>query len=181
MVARQEVTLVLGGARSGKSTVAERLVAASSLPVTYVATGAPGADDDPEWRARVEAHRARRPAGWTTREVPADGDLWDVLSAADGAALVDSIGTWVVTFEAFSCPTEKLCASLTDRAARGLPTVIVSEEVGLGVHPATEVGRQFADALGAVNQAVAAVAGTVLLVVAGRVLELPAPVEGAGR
>lgn len=172
MVVHGEVTLVVGGTRSGKSAVAERLVAASGLAVTYVATGTRG-DGDADWRARVEAHRARRPFDWETREVPADGDLVAVLGSVRGAALVDSLGTWLAGLPEMSCLPEKLCDTLRQRSSRGIPTVLVSEEVGLGVHPPTELGRRFADALGALNQAVGAVSDRVLLVVAGRVLELP--------
>jgi adenosylcobinamide kinase / adenosylcobinamide-phosphate guanylyltransferase len=172
MVVHGEVTLVVGGTRSGKSAVAERLVAASDIAVTYVATGAPAADGDADWRARIEAHRARRPSDWETREVPADGDLVAVLGAVRGAALVDSLGTWLAGLPDMSGPPEKLCDALRERSARGVPTVLVSEEVGLGVHPPTELGRRFADALGALNQAVGAASDRVLLVVAGRVLEL---------
>lgn len=180
MVARQEVTLVLGGTRSGKSALAERLVAVAGVPVTYVATGAPG-DDDPDWRARVEAHRARRPPAWETLEVPRGGDLGDALRSVRGAAVVDSLGTWLAGFTDLSCPAEGLCDALAERAGRGFETVVVSEEVGLGVHPATGAGRLFADALGILNQAVAAVAGRVLLVVAGRALELTDRTEPMGR
>lgn len=172
MVVHGEVTLVVGGTRSGKSAVAERLVAASGIAVTYVATGARG-DGDADWRARIEAHRARRPSDWETREVPADGDLVAVLGAVRGAALVDSLGTWLADQPDMSCSPEKLCDALRERSAQGTPTVLVSEEVGLGVHPPTELGRRFADALGTLNQAVGAVSDRVLLVVAGRVLELP--------
>jgi adenosylcobinamide kinase/adenosylcobinamide-phosphate guanylyltransferase len=161
------VTLVLGGARSGKSERAEALVAAAP-DVTYVATGLadPG---DPAWTARIARHRERRPARWSTVEVGAGGDLAGAVSAAPGAVLVDSLGTWVAGFEGFAAGVEPLVAALV---ARTRPTVLVSEEVGLGVHPATEVGGRFRDALGDVNRRVADVAGSVLLVVAGRTLEL---------
>ena len=153
------VTLVLGGARSGKSVVAERLVGDGA--VTYVATGV--AADMPE---RVAAHRARRPAGWTTVETD---DVPGSVEAAPGPVLVDSLTTWVARAPAFEVDARALC-----RAASGhhADVVLVSDEVGLGVHPSTEVGRRFRDALGLVNQAVAAVADEALLVVAGRALRL---------
>lgn len=161
------VTLVLGGARSGKSAVAERR--AGTGPVTYVATGdaAPG---DVDMAARIAAHRDRRPASWTT--VEAD----DVAAAVDGAkrgtVLVDSLTTWVARAPGFSVDVEGLCRALSARAG---DVVLVSDEVGLGVHPSTEAGRAFRDALGLVNQAVAATADEVVLVVAGRVLALGSP------
>ena len=152
------ITLVLGGARSGKSAVAERL--AGDGPVTYVATAV--AADMPE---RVAAHRARRPSTWTTVETD---DLVGALGAP-GTVLVDSLTAWVARAPAFAVDVDRLCRALAGRAG---DTVAVSDEVGLGVHPSTEAGRLFRDALGLVNEAVAAVADDVLLVVAGRVLHL---------
>lgn len=156
------ITLVLGGARSGKSAVAEGLLGDD---VVYVAT-AEVLDDD--FSARVAAHRLRRPTSWTT--VEAGPDLPAVLGELPARpALVDSLGTWVARCDGFAADAAALVAVLQARVA---PTVVVSEEVGLGVHPETEVGRRWRDALGEVNQAVAAAAGDVLLVVAGRTLRL---------
>src|SRR4051794_4840312 len=162
------LTLVLGGARSGKSAVAERLVADLPPPVTYLATAAllPGLGDD-DFAARVAAHRDRRPSGWTT--VEAGADLVPALVAADGTVLVDSLGTWVAAHDEFAVDADALLDALVRRTSA---TVIVSEEVGLGVHPSSEVGRRFRDALGDVNQAVAAIADDVVLVVAGRPMTL---------
>jgi len=153
------ITLVLGGARSGKSALAERL--AGTGPVTYLATGL--AAEMPE---RVAAHRARRPPTWTTVE---SQDLLGALPGLAGTVVVDSLTAWVAAAEGFSVDTDALCAVLADH---GGDLVIVSDEVGLGVHPSTAAGRLFRDALGLVNQAVAAVADDVLLVVAGRALRL---------
>jgi adenosylcobinamide kinase/adenosylcobinamide-phosphate guanylyltransferase len=154
------ITLVLGGARSGKSVVAEGLVGADAV---YVAT-ADVQDDD--FAARVERHRARRPAAWTTVESGPDLPA-TVRSLPPRPALIDSLGTWVARCPDFAADG----AALVD-ALRGRTAVLVSEEVGLGVHPETEVGRRWRDALGDVNQVVAAAADRVLLVVAGRTLEL---------
>lgn len=161
------VTLVLGGARSGKSAVAERLAAAAPPPVTYVATAVVGSDAD--LAARVAAHRARRPASWRT--VEADRDLPGLLSRLSGTVLVDALGPWVAAAPGFVVDAGALCDALKSRAG---VTVVVSEEVGLGVHPSTEVGRRFRDALGELNRAVAAVADRVLFVVAGMVVPLEA-------
>ena len=162
------ITLVLGGTRSGKSEVAESLLAGASGEVTYVATGRP---TDEAMAARIAAHRARRPADWVTVEVGAD--LPDALGRLSGALLVDSLGTWVAGHADLAPDTAGLCAALRARAATGSDdTVVVSEEVGLGVHAPTDVGRRFVDALGALNRAVADEADRVLLVVAGRVLPL---------
>jgi adenosyl cobinamide kinase/adenosyl cobinamide phosphate guanylyltransferase len=161
---RGTITLVLGGTRSGKSEVAESLAADAAEGVTYVATGSPS---DPDMAERIAAHRARRPAGWAT--VEATTDLPDVLAAVDGPAIVDSLGTWVAAHADLRPDAAGLCRSLGGRPA---DTIVVSEEVGLGVHAPTEAGRRFADALGELNRAVAEIADDVLLVVAGRVLPL---------
>lgn len=163
----REVVLVLGGARSGKSEVAEALV--GDGPATYVATARPD-PDDPAWTARIEAHRARRPDTWAT--VEAGVDLPGVLRSLPGTVLVDSLGTWVAAADGFCVDAAALCDALATRPGR---TVVVSDEVGLGVHPETQVGVDFRDALGELNRAVAAVADRVLLVVAGRTLELGGP------
>jgi adenosyl cobinamide kinase/adenosyl cobinamide phosphate guanylyltransferase len=161
--------MVLGGAASGKSEVAERLAARLAPPVTYVATWEPD-PTDADMRARVDAHRARRPSSWTT--LVCTGDLGHAVRGLPGTVLIDSLGTWVAAACGATVDTRALCAGLRDRAG---DTVVVSDEVGLGVHPSTEVGRGFRDALGAANQAVAAVADHVWLVVAGRVLVLDDP------
>ena len=158
------ITLVLGGTRSGKSEVAESLAAAAADRVTYVATGSPS---DADMAARVAAHRARRPAGWATLE--ATTDLPELLRAVDGPTVIDSLGSWVAAHPNLTPDVAGLCRALAGRAA---DTIVVSEEVGLGVHAPTEAGRRFADALGELNRAVAEVADEVLLVVAGRVLPL---------
>jgi len=157
------ITLVLGGARSGKSELAERLLADVGA-VTVVVTGTA---TDEDMAARIAAHRARRPAGWAT--VEAGAGLPEALAAADGPVLVDSLGTWVSAFPELDPPIEDLVAALTGRDG---DTVLVGEEVGMGVHPETPVGRRFRDVLGELNQAVAEVADEVLLAVAGRALPL---------
>lgn len=163
------ITLVLGGTRSGKSAVAEQLVIDHSGGggVTYVATGTA---TDPDMAARIEAHRTRRPGNWST--VEGVTDLPETLREVSGPVLLDALGTWVAGVPDFAAPTSALCDALRLRSG---DTVVVSDEVGLGVHPSTEVGRRFRDALGAVNLAVADVADEVLLVLAGRVLPLERP------
>ncbi|HLY82195.1 MAG TPA: bifunctional adenosylcobinamide kinase/adenosylcobinamide-phosphate guanylyltransferase [Acidimicrobiales bacterium] len=158
------ITLVLGGARSGKSALAERLALDLPEPVTYLATGVA---TDPEMTARIAAHQARRPAGWRT--VEAGVDLVDVLALLTGSVVVDSLGAWVAGVPGFAVAPEGLCRVLQ---ARSGDSVVVSDEVGLGVHPSSQAGRWFRDALGELNQAVAAIADDVVLVVAGRVLHV---------
>ena len=157
------IVLVLGGTRSGKSEIAERIAARDGAPVTYIATARV---DDTSFAERIAAHRARRPATWTTIERPID--LAAQVRATGGTVLVDSLGTWVAAHD-FEPDVGALCDALAAR--RGL-TVLVSEEVGLGVHAPTEIGLRFADAVGECNRRVAAVADRVLLAVAGRTLEL---------
>ena len=164
------VTLVLGGTRSGKSTMAERLAADLASDdggaVTYVATMS---ITDEDMERRVTAHRARRPPTWSTVEVHSSAALPRVLARLGGLALVDSLGAWVASAPDLKVDDRALLAALQERSGS---TVVVSEEVGLAVHPPTAAGRAFVDVLGYLNQAGAAVAGRGLLVVAGRVLEL---------
>ncbi len=174
------VSLVLGGARSGKSEVAERLSAryVRGGGVAYIATGAllvgdAGASSDPEWAARVEEHRRRRPGTWQTIELGDHSRLVPTLEQLSVLVLVDSLGAWVAGAPGFDVDTGGLLRALSSRAERGLGTVLVSEEVGMGVHAPTEVGRRFTDVLGALNRDVASGASEVLLVVAGRSLRLP--------
>jgi adenosyl cobinamide kinase/adenosyl cobinamide phosphate guanylyltransferase len=161
------IALVLGGARSGKSGYAEHLAASFPEPVSYVATAC--VDGDADLAARVAEHRARRPATWTTIE--SGPDLPSVLRRTTGTVLVDALGPWLASLPELAVDGGALCEALTTRAG---DAVVVSEEVGLGVHPATAAGRRFRDALGELNQAVAAVADEVVLVVAGRALRLEA-------
>ncbi len=161
------ITLVVGGSRSGKSTVAEQLVGRHPDPVTYVATMVVG--DDPDLATRVELHRQRRPSTWATTE--AGPQLADSLRALVGTVLLDSLGPWLSAQPAMAVDADALCSALVER--RG-DSVVVSDEVGMGVHPSTSAGRQFRDALGSLNQAVASVADRTYLVVAGRVLPLVA-------
>ena len=163
--------LVLGGSRSGKSAFAESLLDGHE-DVTYLATSV-GAPDDAEWASRVAAHRARRPAGWSTLETTAPSDL-----LRRGTVLVDSVTTWVAALmdeagvwadEAGA--DERLagrCDALVNAwAMTPAHVVAVSDEVGLGVVPETRAGRLFRDVLGEVNQRLAGTADEVWFVVAG--------------
>jgi adenosylcobinamide kinase/adenosylcobinamide-phosphate guanylyltransferase len=172
------IVLVLGGARSGKSELAEGLVArlataGGDVAVTYLATGWRPDGTDPAWAARVAAHRLRRPTGWRTVEVGAD--LAAALAdAGDGPVLVDSLGAWVAgAGDSFDVDIAAVGDAL--RARQPAVTVLVSDEAGLGVTPSTPVGNAFRDALGEVNRAVSMVADEAWLVVAGRKLRLEAP------
>jgi adenosylcobinamide kinase / adenosylcobinamide-phosphate guanylyltransferase len=163
--------LVLGGSRSGKSAHAESLVADAG-EVTYLATSPP-VPGDAEWAQRVAAHRARRPASWTTLETTAPSDL-----LRRGTVLVDSVTTWVAALmdqtgvwadepgasERMARRCDALVEAWTMTPAH---VVAVSDEVGLGVVPETRAGRLFRDTLGSVNQRLAGTADEVWFVVAG--------------
>lgn len=175
--------LVTGGVRSGKSRHAEELLSGESV-VTYVAPGPTAEEDpDPDWAARLAAHRLRRPPHWRTLE---SRDLAAALSP-DGAVIVDCLGTWLTALldrnDAWDRPagvvrdlvTTELDVAVETLAARPSgtgPVVLVTNEVGLGVVPEHRSGRLFRDLLGEVNQRMAAACDEVHLVVAGRVLRL---------
>ncbi|GAB7183609.1 adenosyl cobinamide kinase/adenosyl cobinamide phosphate guanylyltransferase [Kitasatospora sp. Ki12] len=183
-------TLLLGGARSGKSTRAEQLLA-DRPDVLYVATGGTR-DGDAEWAQRVSLHRERRPASWRTAETC---DLEAVLAdTADPApVLIDCLALWLTSVmdecgawddEAWAdraeAAVQRRCEALaTAWAATGRTVVAVSNEVGMGVVPATAAGRRFRDTLGRLNMAVADASERVLLVVAGQVLTVKPDVKPA--
>lgn len=170
-------TLVLGGARSGKSAHAEALLAGQA--VTYLATGGVR-EGDPEWAERVRLHRTRRPASWRTIETT---DVADELRSTETPLLLDCLGTWLTarmdlrrawgggSLDDVHADIDELVL-----AWRGCPmrAVAVSNEVGSGVVPATSSGRLFRDLLGVLNARIAAESDEVVLMVAGRPLRLPA-------
>ncbi|MFF7689918.1 bifunctional adenosylcobinamide kinase/adenosylcobinamide-phosphate guanylyltransferase [Streptomyces syringium] len=174
-------TLVLGGARSGKSVEAERRL--EGFPdVVYVATGGTR-EGDREWAARIALHRERRPGSWRTAETC---DLVPLLAEDGPALLIDCLGLWLTdamdSVEAWDDAVwanggaRALAKRVAELAAavRATPrtVVLVSNEVGSGVVPATASGRRFRDELGRLNAAVAAECEHVLLVVAGQPLPL---------
>jgi adenosylcobinamide kinase / adenosylcobinamide-phosphate guanylyltransferase len=176
-------TLVLGGARSGKSEHAEALLPADQR-VTYVAT-ARRDPDDLEWTARIAAHVGRRPPTWSTVEV-GPRELATVLESAtpdDPPLLVDDLATWLtgVLDDVFAWDGDAAALAEADRRADRLvaavtrcpaPLVLVSAEVGLGVVPETRSGRLFRDELGALNARLGSVCDEVLLLVAGIAVRL---------
>ncbi|KUI37770.1 adenosylcobinamide kinase/adenosylcobinamide phosphate guanyltransferase [Mycobacterium sp. IS-1590] len=174
-------TLVLGGIRSGKSQWAEAALAdeaTGAQPACYLATG-PSPTDDPEWAARVAAHRTRRPDRWSTVETT---DVATQLRTHAVATLIDDIGSWLTaamdrsgawTGGSVAADVEDLLDAVGGFPA---PLAMVSPEVGLTVVPATAAGRRFADELGALNQRLAAACDRVVLVVAGQPLAVKEPV-----
>jgi adenosylcobinamide kinase/adenosylcobinamide-phosphate guanylyltransferase len=173
------VTLVLGGARSGKSRYAESLLRAHPK-VTYVAPGPVPDGSDPEWAERILRHQARRPAQWTTLETT---DLTAVVRAAHTPVLIDCLSTWLThlvdDIDAWQDPgraashLEQETARLLDALGSAtVDIVLVSNEVGWSVVPGTASGRMFRDDLGRLNAALSRASDQVALVVAGRVLDL---------
>lgn len=169
--------MLIGGARSGKSSLALVLAGAQGEPVVFVATATAG---DADMAARIARHRDERPQEWETIEEPID--LAGALAAASAQAcvVVDCLTLWVANLmeAGLDAPEVALRSAEAARIAAARPgwTIAVSNEVGLGVVPATPLGREYRDLLGRVNAAWAAVADDMLLVVAGRTLRLgPAP------
>jgi adenosylcobinamide kinase/adenosylcobinamide-phosphate guanylyltransferase len=174
-----ETILVLGGMRSGKSRLAERL-AVERLPVTYVATATVDSRD-PEMVARIERHRADRPQSWTTQEVPRDLEVvLSDLAAWEGTVLIDCLTLWISNLMLGlgggpALDDAGVLAALdraTAAAGRGSRVVWVSNEVGSGVVPENALARRFADLQGWANQRLAAACDVVYLCVAGLSIRL---------
>jgi adenosylcobinamide kinase / adenosylcobinamide-phosphate guanylyltransferase len=159
-------TLVLGGARSGKSAFAEKLVGDSGLAKVYLATATAG---DDEMKLRIARHRTQRGEGWTTVEEPLA--LVDVLTreATRGrAVLVDCLTLWLSNLMLAERDPDVEARRLTRfLGVARYPVVLVSNEVGLGLVPDTPLGRRFRDAQGRLNQIVAALVPNVVFIAAG--------------
>jgi adenosyl cobinamide kinase/adenosyl cobinamide phosphate guanylyltransferase len=163
--------LLLGGARSGKSATAVRVASDSGAQVTFIATAVAG---DGEMAERIRRHRETRPSSWKTIEAPLD-----VLRAVQSTPVSDFLVIDCLTLWVSNLLGEGAVAAEIDDAAgaivealRGRRSVVVSNEVGLGIVPANELGRQFRDVLGSVNARFAASADRAVLMVAGHALEL---------
>jgi adenosylcobinamide kinase/adenosylcobinamide-phosphate guanylyltransferase len=168
---KEGFVLVLGGARSGKSAYAERLVCQSGLDAVYVATATPG---DAEMAERIAEHRSRRGDTWRTVEAP--DRLEETLEHEAGerrAVLVDCLTLWLTNILLAGADTEARSRSLAETAQK-LPglRIFVSNEVGLGLVPENPLGRRFRDAQGRLNQAMAATADNVVFLAAGLPLVL---------
>jgi adenosylcobinamide kinase/adenosylcobinamide-phosphate guanylyltransferase len=168
------LALVLGGARSGKSRHAEALIAAAGAAPLYLATAE--AKDD-EMRARIAAHRARRPRHWLTIEEPlALAAALRAHARAGRPVLVDCLTLWLSNLLLAGRDVEAECAALVaDLARLEGPVALVANEVGWGIVPENALARQFRDRAGALNQAVAACADHVVMLTAG----LPLVLKGA--
>ena len=190
------LTLILGGARSGKSALAERLAAASGRPVLFVATLEPG---DDEMRARIAAHRAARPATWRTVEEPlAVVEALRTQARAGDFVVLDCVTLWVSNMllaggdAGRDAPDDEAVAAAIARAGEFVDwaaafdgeVAAVSNEVGMGLVPPYPLGRAFRDALGPANRVIAARAAHVHYLVAGLALELKSlgavPIDAPG-
>jgi len=161
----RSLTLVLGGARSGKSRHAEALVTALPQPWFYIATGEPR---DNEMAARIAEHRARRGAQWQTIEAPRDLAAALAAAPAEAAVLIACLTLWLSNVMLAGADVEAEAGrfeyALGGRAA---PVVLVANEVGLGIVPENALARRFRDAAGRLNQRLAIAADRVVLLIAG--------------
>lgn len=169
--------LILGGARSGKSAYAEKLAQEIGLKVTYIATAQVY---DAEFSARVQHHKDRRPADWTLVEEPhyLEQTLWR-LAAHNQCLIVDCLTLWLAQWLCADCnpPQDTSWQNEYEAFLNLLPhlagtIILVSNEVGMGIVPLGEINRQFQDAQGRLNQAVAAIADQVTFVIAGLPMKL---------
>lgn len=164
------LTVILGGAASGKSVFAERLVAQTDRPMLYIATAQAF---DSEMETKIAQHQARRGARWRTVEAPLDPSPALFGATADEIVLLDCATLWLSNVmlreQDWRAASDRLIAAL---AACAAPVVVVSNETGMGIVPEHRLGRAFRNAQGALNQALAERADRVALVVAGLPLTL---------
>ncbi|KFO68936.1 hypothetical protein ER57_00605 [Smithella sp. SCADC] len=168
------ITLILGGARSGKSSFAENIAREIGHAVLFIATATAG---DNEMAERIRQHQASRPAGWQTLEIPYN--LGNHLASPVAPVVIVDCITLLVSNILVSLPEntsdevvlDKICTEIDEliaaQARLGGQWLIVSNEVGLGLVPPYSLGRVYRDALGRANQALARAAGRVILMVAG--------------
>lgn len=173
------LTVLLGGARSGKSALAERLASDGDESVTYLAT-CPRIDGDDDLAARIARHRADRPAHWVTIEE--ERDLAAAIARVGaGTLIIDCLTTWVSNLQFTGVDQHDVLrhseAAVDAARRRRGRTIVISNEVGLGIVPIDAGVREYRDLLGRVNQQWVSVADHALLLVAGRALPLRRPEE----
>jgi adenosyl cobinamide kinase/adenosyl cobinamide phosphate guanylyltransferase len=170
------LTLLLGGARSGKSALAARLAGGWAGPVTVVVTGQAR---DAEMAERIRRHRAERPAAWQVLEGPLELEAALARAPEDGFVILDCLTLWVSNLLEHGLTDEQVerraRSAAAAAAARAAPTVTVSNEVGAGIVPADALARRYRDLLGQVNAIWAGAAERALLLVAGRAVPLLDP------
>lgn len=171
-----EVTFVLGGVRSGKSRFAQE-IASTQQKVIFIATAT---SSDPEMEVRIRRHRQSRPAEWRTLEVPIDLDVAILSLRKEGQlAIIDCLTLYLSNVMS---RTQSRVSEIEEHVARlcsalkksNVPLIVVSNEVGAGVHPSTSLGRLYCDLLGELNQRVAALAQNVIVMMAG----IAVPIKG---
>jgi adenosylcobinamide kinase / adenosylcobinamide-phosphate guanylyltransferase len=175
------LTLLLGGARSGKSALAARLAGRWDGPVTVVVTGQAR---DAEMAERIRRHRAGRPGHWRTVEAPREPEAALAAAPADTFVVLDCLTLWVANLMEHGLDDGRVEAmarsAAATAAARAAPTVAVSNQVGAGIVPADALSRRYRDLLGQVNAVWAAAADQALLLVAGRAVPLLDPLDLVG-
>jgi adenosyl cobinamide kinase/adenosyl cobinamide phosphate guanylyltransferase len=172
------LTVLLGGARSGKSALAVEMASRAARPVTYVATGPMIAGDD-DLKQRVARHRAERPATWVTIEEELDLAA-AIAQVGTPVVIVDCLTVWAGSMLHHGRDEQAMLdasdAAISALAERDL-AIVVTNEVGLGIVPVNDLARAYRDALGRVNQRWVAASDRALLMVAGRALALHEPSE----
>jgi adenosyl cobinamide kinase/adenosyl cobinamide phosphate guanylyltransferase len=175
------LTLLLGGARSGKSALAARLAGTWAGPVTVVVTGEAG---DAEMAERIRRHRAGRPPAWQVVESPLELEAALGQAPEDAFVILDCLTLWVSNLIERGLSDRQVerraRAAAAAAAARAAPTVTVSNEVGAGIVPASALARRYRDLLGQVNTVWADAADQALLLVAGRAVPLLDPLAALG-
>jgi adenosyl cobinamide kinase/adenosyl cobinamide phosphate guanylyltransferase len=169
------LTVLLGGARCGKSRLAVELAVTSGAPVTFVATGEAG---DEDMAARIAAHRAERPSGWLTVEEPYALEASVAGADPSHTVVVDCLTLWTANALARDGEPERVLAAAESAAAaaarREALTIAVSNEVGLGLVPMEPLSREYRDLLGSINRLWVEASAEAAFVVAGRALRLDA-------
>lgn len=170
------LTLLIGGARAGKSALAARLAASTNRPVSFIATAEAG---DEEMAQRIARHRADRPASWITIEEPIDLEVALDKAPERHVVIVDCLTLWVSNLMLAGRDEDEIAqlaeAAAVTAARREPQSFVVTNEVGAGVHPASDLGRRFRDLLGRVNSIWSREATEAFLVVAGRTIPLNLP------
>ncbi|WP_201733087.1 bifunctional adenosylcobinamide kinase/adenosylcobinamide-phosphate guanylyltransferase [Acidithrix sp. C25] len=164
----KELVVFFGGTRSGKSDIAQKWMERYGQRCTYVATLGQSNDIND----RIARHQSRRAYWMSTIELESGDQLVDLIVNATKPLLIDSIGTWLVRYQDFCAPIERLCSALGNRH---VPIVVVGEVVGAGVHPESTTTFDFVDKVGLLSGEISNIADQAFLVVANRLMSLELP------